>query len=157
MIWTSDELSMEARGNEIQDHNREKNTEEGFQDLVPKAGKEENKDKETCERGEEHNIVKEDRGNKLEFDDDAEVNNLKDMQEEKEKEKEEKEEKQDGEGTGEEDEDEWMDDKKRPERNQEKHVKIHENIEIHEASDTNSEGEKSADRPYKQRHIRLVR
>ena len=44
----------------------------------------------------------------------------------------------------------------RLERAPEKHVQIHENIEIHEASDTNSEGEKSADRPYKHRHIRLV-
>ena len=44
----------------------------------------------------------------------------------------------------------------RLEKAPEKHVQIHENIEIHEASDTNSEGEKSADWPYKHRHIRLV-
>ena len=84
----------------------------------------------------------------------------KDNKEEMEKEM--KEEKEEDDTNDEEDEEEDQEYDKdtdkdcRLERAPEKHVQIHENIEIHEASDTNSEGEKSADRPYKHRHIRLV-
>ena len=99
--------------------------------------------------------------NKLDFDD-TEMYTFKDKEEEYNEETE-KDMNKEEEDTNEEEEE--KEDKKddsntdkdcRLERAPEKHVQIHENIEIHEASDTNSEGEKSADQPYKHRHIRLV-